>query len=69
MTWVGKEFTKRRKCREQSFHSLSKKRRKGMVWGDTRALRGGGFELLLDHNRIKKGRGVAAVWLLGRSVL
>ena len=40
-----------------------------MVWGDTRALRGGGFELLLDHNRIKKGRGVAAVWLLGRSVL
>ena len=26
-----------------------------MVWRDTQALRGGGFELLLDYNWIKKG--------------
>ena len=40
-----------------------------MVWRDTPALRGGGFELLLDYNWIKKGaleRGFgSAVWPLG----
>ena len=36
-----------------------------MVWTDTPALRGGGFELLLDCNWIKKGWRVAIVWPLG----
>ena len=36
-----------------------------MVWRDTPALRGGGFELLLDYNWILKVGGVAVVWPLG----
>ena len=36
-----------------------------MVWRDTPALRGGGFEFSLDYNWIKKGWRVAIVWPLG----
>ena len=36
-----------------------------MVWRDTPALRGGGFEFSLDYNWIKKGVGVAGLWPLG----
>lgn len=36
-------------CRECSFYSFSKKER-GMVWRETPALKGEGFELLLDCN-------------------
>ena len=34
------------------------------MWRDNPALRGGGFELLLNYHWIKKGRG-AVVWPLG----
>ena len=62
--WAVKEFRKRRKCREWSFYSLSKK---GEGHGMERcaALRGGGVELLLDYSWIKKRWGVAVVWPLG----
>ena len=38
-----------------------------MVWRDTPALRGGGFEILLDYNQIKKGRGLFSCgpWAVG----
>ena len=35
----------------------SPRRERGMVWRDISALRGGGFELLLDYHWIKKGWG------------
>ena len=54
MTQAMKEFTERRKCREQSFIHFPRKE-SGMVWRDTPPLRSGDFELLLDCDWIKKG--------------
>ena len=49
VTRAVKEFTKRRKWKV-FIHSPRKER--GMVWSGTPALRGGGFELLLDYSWI-----------------
>ena len=51
VTRAGKEFTKRRKCGE-NLYSLSKKG-EGLGVERYTALWGGGFEFLLNHNRIK----------------
>ena len=66
VTWAVKEFTKRRKCREYSLFAFQERVRQ---WRDPAVLRGGGFELLLDYNWIKKVEGgellLCGPWAVG----
>ena len=61
-----KEFTKRRKYREHSFHFTFPREGKGWVPRYAPALRGGGFELLLDYNWIiERGVLLCGPWAVG----
>ena len=54
---------------ENKVFTHSSRKERVMVWRDTPALRGGGFELLLDYNWIKKVEGgellLCGPWAVG----